>query len=79
MSDPARLYHIDLFYSPRDECWIANVPDLEFCSAHGETPEEAAREIRIAMDGWLQSWLDEHDELPPVKWQPETLPKAKAG
>ncbi|MEM7577249.1 MAG: type II toxin-antitoxin system HicB family antitoxin [Planctomycetota bacterium] len=79
MSDPARQYHIDLFYSAEDECWIADVPDLKYCSAHGETPEEAAREIRIAMDGWLTAWLEENDELPPATFQPKELLRAKAG
>ncbi|MEM8494773.1 MAG: type II toxin-antitoxin system HicB family antitoxin [Planctomycetota bacterium] len=79
MSDPARRYHIDLFYSSEDECWIANVPDLKYCSAHGESPEEAAREIRVAMDLWLEGWLEDHDELPPAAYQPEELLRAKAG
>lgn len=46
-------YHIDLFWSDDDACWIANVPDLKACSAHGDTPEEALAEVQIAMQGWL--------------------------
>ena len=38
-------YHIDVFYSPEDECWIADVPDLQHCSAHAPTPEDAVREV----------------------------------
>ena len=30
-------YHINLFWSAEDECWIADVPDLKPCSAHGDT------------------------------------------
>ena len=33
-------YHINLFWSAEDECWIADVPDLRPCSSHGDTPEE---------------------------------------
>jgi len=51
----APKYHIDLFWSEEDGCWIANVPDLRYCSAGGKTPEEAAREIVIAMELWLES------------------------
>lgn len=47
-------YHIDLFWSDEDGCWIANVPDLQFCSAHGDTPQAAAAEIEIAMQAWLE-------------------------
>lgn len=43
-------YEIDIFWSDVDECYIANIPDLKYCSAHGETYEEALEEIRIAMD-----------------------------
>ena len=68
MDSPVRRYHIDLFYSEEDACWIANVPDLTYCSAHGETMEEAAREMNIALDAWLESWIEDHAELPPVKY-----------
>ena len=34
-------YHINIFWSDEDECWIADVPDLRYCSAHGATPEDA--------------------------------------
>ena len=76
MTDPTRRYHVDLFYSNDDACWIANAPDLEFCSAHGETMEEAAREIRIAMDLWLEGWLENHETLPPVRHRPAPLADA---
>jgi predicted RNase H-like HicB family nuclease len=50
----APRYHIDLFWYEPDDCWIANVPDLRSCSAHGETPEEALAELQIAIEGWLE-------------------------
>lgn len=48
-------YRIEVFWSDEDECWIANVPGLKYCSAHGETPEEAFAEAQIAKRGWLES------------------------
>jgi predicted RNase H-like HicB family nuclease len=47
-------YHIDIFWSDEDDCWVANVPDLKYCSAFGDSPAEAAREIEIAMGLWLE-------------------------
>jgi predicted RNase H-like HicB family nuclease len=41
-------YHINLFYSEEDECYVADIPDLTFCSAMGDTPEEALQEILVA-------------------------------
>jgi predicted RNase H-like HicB family nuclease len=36
-------YPVVVFWSEEDQSYIANVPDLRYCSAHGETPEEALR------------------------------------
>lgn len=43
-------YHIDIFWSDEDGGYIANVPDLLYCSAFGESYEEALREVLVAMD-----------------------------
>ena len=76
MSELARRYHIDLFYSEDDNCWIANVPDLKYCSAHGDSLDEAAKEIGIAMELWLEGWMEDFDEPPPVRFVPERLAEA---
>ena len=31
-------YHINIFYSEEDEAYIADIPDLKYCSASGDTP-----------------------------------------
>ena len=46
-------YHISLFWSDEDECWIADVPDLTHCSAHGPTPEAALAQVETAIAGSL--------------------------
>jgi predicted RNase H-like HicB family nuclease len=48
-------YHINLFYSEEDQGWIADIPDLAYCSAFGETPEEALRQVLVAKKAWIQS------------------------
>jgi len=55
LSDDGELIDVHLFYSPEDNGWIANIPSLQYCSAFGETPEAAMREIKIAMHAWLAS------------------------
>lgn len=42
-------YPVEIFYSAEDEGYIANVPDLRYCTAFGETPEEALREVQQAI------------------------------
>ena len=46
-------YHINVFYSEEDGGYIADIPDLKSCSAFGQTPEEALREVQIAKVAWL--------------------------
>ncbi len=48
-------YHVNLFYSEEDEGYIADIPDLKSCSAFGETPEEALREVLKAKKAWLEA------------------------
>lgn len=46
-------YRVIIEYSPEDEGFVARVPDLKYCTAFGSTYEEAAREISVAIEGWL--------------------------
>jgi predicted RNase H-like HicB family nuclease len=47
-------YHINLFWSDIDGAWVADVPDLQSCSAFGDTPAEALAEVEKAMEAWLE-------------------------
>ncbi len=46
-------YEITIFYSAEDGGYIAEIPDLEHCSAFGATPAEALAEVERARDAWL--------------------------
>ena len=48
-------YRIEVYRNAEDETWIANVPDLTYCTAHGPTPHEAVAEIEVAMEAWLEA------------------------
>jgi predicted RNase H-like HicB family nuclease len=48
-------YHINVFWSEEDECYVADIPDLKFCSAFGSTPEEAVKEVVVAKQAWLET------------------------
>ena len=39
-------YHINIFYSQEDDGYIADIPDLRYCSAFGATPAERSRSLR---------------------------------
>ncbi len=63
-------YHINLFFSEDDDCWVADVPDLRYCSAMGETPEDALKEIKIAMSAWLAAARKHHKPIPKPAYRP---------
>ncbi|PKP65651.1 MAG: hypothetical protein CVT85_05155 [Alphaproteobacteria bacterium HGW-Alphaproteobacteria-7] len=63
-------YHINVFWSQRDECWVADVPDLKSCSAFGDTPEEAIAEARLAVDAWLESARAGNLAIPEARYRP---------
>jgi predicted RNase H-like HicB family nuclease len=63
-------YHINLFWSEEDNCWIADIPDLKFCSAHGETPEQALREVQTAKKAWLASARAHKQRIPKPAYRP---------
>ncbi len=44
-------YHINIFYSEEDSGYIADIPDLESCSAFANTPEKALAEVEQAKQG----------------------------
>jgi predicted RNase H-like HicB family nuclease len=57
-------YHINLFCSDEDGGYIADVPDLESCSAFGATPEEALAEMERAKDAWLSAAREAGQAIP---------------
>lgn len=66
-------YHINVFYSTEDKCFIADIPDLKYCSAHGDTPEEALREVLVAQQLWLESARAAKKPVPSPKYRPASL------
>jgi predicted RNase H-like HicB family nuclease len=48
-------YRVVVEWSPEDEAFVARVPALTGCAAHGRTPERATREAVIAARAMLDS------------------------
>ncbi len=49
-----RMHPVVIFWSDDDDCYVADLPDLAHCSAFGDTPEEALREVQVARSLWLE-------------------------
>ena len=71
-------YHIDVFWYDPDACWIANVPDLRSCSAHGDTPAAAVAEAQIAMGLWLDVARENALPIPEPKYRSPVSTQAEA-
>ncbi|MBF6594332.1 MAG: type II toxin-antitoxin system HicB family antitoxin [Thermaceae bacterium] len=63
-------YHINIFYSEEDGGYIADIPDLEFCSAFGDTPSEALAELEKAKAAWLETAKAKGKPIPKPKYRP---------
>ncbi|MFA6450424.1 MAG: type II toxin-antitoxin system HicB family antitoxin [bacterium] len=63
-------YHINIFYSEEDGGYIADIPDIESCSAFGHTPEEALAELEKAKKAWLDSARDSGKPIPEPRYRP---------
>jgi predicted RNase H-like HicB family nuclease len=63
-------YHINIFYSEEDGGYIADIPDLEHCSAFGSTPEKALREVQRAKAAWLKTARAEGKRIPKPRYRP---------
>lgn len=58
-------YRIEVSWSAEDQVWVADVPDLPFCSAHGPTPSQAVAEVEQAIAAWLDGALAVGRPVPP--------------
>ncbi len=63
-------YHINIFYSAEDEGYIADIPDLKYCSASGETEEDALREVLKAKTAWIEAAQTQGKPIPDPKYRP---------
>ncbi len=63
-------YHINIFYSDEDGGYIADIPDLELCSAFGATPEKALKEVERAKRAWLAAAKKEGKPIPKPRYRP---------
>jgi predicted RNase H-like HicB family nuclease len=63
-------YHINIFYSEEDEGYIADIPDLDACSAWGPTAAEALAQVEIAKRAWLEAARVEGKSIPKPRYRP---------
>ena len=60
-------YEIILYWSDEDEAFVAEVPELLGCVAHGPTQEEALRNAKEATQLWIDTAREFGDPVPEPK------------
>ena len=60
-------YEIILNWSNEDQAFIAEVPELPGCMAHGDDHETALRNIKDAMQLWIDTAREFGDPIPQAK------------
>lgn len=63
-------YHINIFFSDEDGGYIADIPDLDACSAFGDTPEQALHEVERAKRAWLAAARRLRKPIPRPRYRP---------
>ncbi len=60
-------YETIIYWSNEDSAFIAEVPELPGCMAHGETPEDALRNAKEAIQLWIDTAKEFGDPIPEPK------------
>ncbi|MCP4358195.1 MAG: type II toxin-antitoxin system HicB family antitoxin [Chloroflexi bacterium] len=60
-------YEIIIYWSNEDQVFIAEVPELAGCMAHGDLPEMALTNAKEAIDLWLDTARKFNDPIPEPK------------
>ncbi|QKK02846.1 MAG: type II toxin-antitoxin system HicB family antitoxin [Pseudomonadota bacterium] len=60
-------YEIIIFWSEEDNAFIAEVPELPGCQAHGESQGEALKNAQQAIELWLDTAREFGDPIPEPK------------
>ena len=57
-------YQVNISYDPRDEIYVARIPELENCHSHGSTPDEALTNAKEAVALWMETAHEHRIPIP---------------
>ena len=60
-------FEIILYWSNEDQVFVAEVPELPGCTAHGDSQEAALQHINEAMQLWIDTAREYGDPVPQPK------------
>ena len=60
-------YELIIYWSAEDEVYVAEVPELPGCMAHGTTPAVAVMSAQEAIDVWIATAREDGVPVPESK------------
>ncbi len=60
-------YEVIIYWSVEDDAFVAEVPELPGCMAHGPSHESALAAIKEAMSLWIDTAKEYGDPIPEPK------------
>ena len=60
-------YEIIIYWSNEDAAFVAEVPELPGCSAHGDTQKNALENVNHAVELWIETAREFGDPVPEPK------------
>lgn len=57
-------YEIIIYWNTTDNVFVAEMPELKGCIAHGDTPDEALKEINVVAEEWLAMAREKGRQIP---------------
>lgn len=60
-------YEIIIFWSNDDKCFVAEMPELKGCVAHGDSQDEALNQVQSLATEWLKIANENGWIIPEVK------------
>ena len=71
-------YSVLIQYDNIDNIYVARIPELQGCIAHGTTQSKALKEIKTAMELWIETAKEVGEPIPEPSYIPVTLNKINA-
>jgi len=58
-----------IMYKGEDGFWVAECPSLPGCVSQGKTKEDALKNIREAIEGYIVALKEDHFAVPPERYE----------
>jgi predicted RNase H-like HicB family nuclease len=70
-------YHVNIYYSEKDEGYVADIPDLEIYSTPSKTPADALNQVQQAKERWLATAIADQRTIPEPSYHSGTYNPTK--